>query len=274
NGVINPIIRLAPGEVQRWRLIHAAWDLNRRLYLQDKDDKPATDMQFYEIALDGLATGTMIAKGNDPNGGNTVEIAPGQRSDVLIQAPLLKTGERERVYQLFQSDDDPKKSLAMIVVSGTPQPMRLPDPRELVKCQPFASIRDDELATKDKSEIAQNGLQFYASLEGMDRRYWINKKTYTHFNSPVQIRLDTAEEWKVTAKSDKHPFHIHVNPFQVVLRTDADGKSTPMNVWRDTLLIPQGETYTIRSRFKDFLGRTVLHCHFLDHEDQGMMMPI
>lgn len=47
-----------------------------------------------------------------------------------------------------------------------------------------------------------------------------------------------------------------------------------MNAWRDTLFIQQGETYTIRSRFKDFLGKTVIHCHFLDHEDQGMMMPI
>jgi peroxiredoxin len=232
-------------------------------------------MQFYEIALDGLATGTMLAKANDPSMANTVEIAPGQRSDVLIQAPLLKKGEPERVYHLLQSDEGPmKKNLAMIIVSGTPQPMHLPDPRDLVKCQPFASIRDDELAKEDKSEIATNGLKFFASLDGMDRRYWINNKTYTHFKSPVQIRLGTAEEWKVRAVSDKHPFHIHVNPFQVVLRTDADGKSTPMNVWRDTLLIPQGETYTIRSRFKDFLGLTVLHCHFLDHEDQGMMMPI
>jgi peroxiredoxin len=47
-----------------------------------------------------------------------------------------------------------------------------------------------------------------------------------------------------------------------------------MNVWRDTLFIRENETYTIRSRFRDFLGKTVIHCHLLDHEDQGMMMPI
>ena len=59
------------------------------------------------------------------------------------------------------------------------------------------------------------------------------------------------------------------------MRTDGEGKSCkPMNVWRDTLFIRQGESYTIRSRFKDFLGKAVIHCHFLDHEDQGMMMPI
>jgi FtsP/CotA-like multicopper oxidase with cupredoxin domain/peroxiredoxin len=275
NGVINPIVRLVPGEVQRWRLIHAAWDLNRKLYLVDKDGKPATDLTFNEIALDGLATGTMLAKRNDPQAGGTVEIAPGQRSDVLIQAPLLKNDEPERIYHLVQSGDDPTtKPLALIRVSGMPNPMRLPDPNDLAKCKPFADIGDDELAKEDKSEIALNGLKFFASLDGANKRFSINTKTYTHYKTPVQIRVETAEEWQVRAVSDQHPFHVHVNPFQVTQRKDANGNITPMKVWRDTLLIPQGEAYTIRSRFKDFLGHTVLHCHFLDHEDQGMMMPV
>lgn len=290
NGLINPIIRFAPGEVQRWRMIHAAWDVNRQLYLVDKDNKPAKDLTFNEIALDGLATGTMLAKGNnldDPKA-TLLEIAPGQRSDVLIRAPLLGEGEKERVYYLRQSGQGPgpkaKRAnenpenliLAKIVVSGPAWPMRLPDPRDLVKCQPFAGIRDEELATKDTSEIAAKGLKFFASApDATVQRFWINTKTFTHYKTPVQIRLSTAEEWTVQAVSENHPFHIHVNPFQVVMRTDAAGKNRkPMSVWRDTLFIQRGETYTIRSRFKDFLGKTVIHCHFLDHEDQGMMMPI
>ena len=28
---------------------------------------------------------------------------------------------------------------------------------------------------------------------------------------------------------------------------------------------------TVRIRFDDFGGRTVYHCHVLDHEDHGMM---
>jgi FtsP/CotA-like multicopper oxidase with cupredoxin domain/peroxiredoxin len=289
NGLINPIIRLAPGEVQRWRLIHAAWDVNRRLYLGDKDGKPATDLQFYEIALDGLATGTMTPKGNkpdDPGAAALVEIAPGQRSDVLIRAPLLGEGEKEHVYYLLQSAQEhgpteppPNENLilAKILVGGPAREMRLPDPRDLLKCQPFANIRDEELATTDTSEINAKGLAFNASKPGMAMpHFWLNKKTYRQYQSPVQIRLNTAEQWKVKAVSENHPFHIHVNPFQVVmLQTDSDPNNPkPMSVWRDTLFVREGETYTIRSRFKDFLGKTVIHCHFLDHEDQGMMMPI
>jgi FtsP/CotA-like multicopper oxidase with cupredoxin domain/peroxiredoxin len=284
NGLINPIISIAPGEVQRWRLIHAAWDVTRRLYLADLVGQAATDLQFQEIALDGLATGTMIAKGNRPGdpGASLVELAPGQRSDVLIQAPLLRDGEKERVYYLRQSSQEPAPGekpvvenliLAKVVVTGELRAMRLPDPRDLSQCQPFAAIRDEELATTDVSEIAKNGLTFLATTDAK-KRFLINRKTFTHFESPVPIPLGTAEEWSVTAKAQNHPFHIHVNSFQVVMRTGADGKSKPMNVWRDTLYIKEGETYIIRSRFKDFLGKTVIHCHFLDHEDQGMMMPI
>ena len=172
NGLINPVIRIAPGEVQRWRLIHGAWDVNRRLYLGDANKQPANDLQFFEIALDGLATGTMIAKGNNPDNPKAtalIEIAPGQRSDVLIQAPLLNDDEKERVYFLLQSAQEhgPTEKpatenliLAKIVVGGVPRPMRLPHPRDLTKCQPFAGIQDEELATKDTSEIASKGLAF------------------------------------------------------------------------------------------------------------------
>jgi FtsP/CotA-like multicopper oxidase with cupredoxin domain/peroxiredoxin len=283
NGVINPVIRLAPGEVERWRLIHAAWDVDRQLYLTDESGKPTADLVFQEIALDGLATGTMVAKGNDPKNQNSaplLELAPGQRSDALIQAPRLKFGEKERTFLLRQSAQNPQAPenliLAKIVVSGRPRQMRLPDPSTLARYQPFAPIRDDELATTGLSEIATKGLAFFASASGATNpRFWINKKTFSHYKTSVQIRVDTAEEWKITAVSQDHPFHVHVNPFQVVMRTDSNGNNPkPMNVWRDTLFIHEGETYTIRSRFRDYLGKSVLHCHLLDHEDQGMMMPI
>ena len=53
--------------------------------------------------------------------------------------------------------------LAKIVVSGKHRHMRLPDSRALAKCQPFASIRDEELAKANTSEIANKGLIFAAT---------------------------------------------------------------------------------------------------------------
>ena len=50
----------------------------------------------------------------------------------------------------------------------------------------------------------------------------------------------------------------------------------PQNMWRDTVFIPPWGSTIIWQRFGITLsnaweGKTVFHCHFLDHEDQGMM---
>jgi FtsP/CotA-like multicopper oxidase with cupredoxin domain len=54
-------------------------------------------------------------------------------------------------------------------------------------------------------------------------------------------------------------------------------------LWKDTLFIknlaqqgwPSGEyTIVVRTRYERYIGDFVLHCHILDHEDQGMMQNI
>ena len=74
-----------------------------------------------------------------------------------------------------------------------------------------------------------------------------------------------------------HPFHIHVNPFWLS-RVDvpiADG--TLVNIlteprWHDVHWLPRGRGRVVfRSRFTDYVGEYVNHCHILLHEDNGMM---
>ncbi|HTQ14217.1 MAG TPA: multicopper oxidase family protein [Rhizomicrobium sp.] len=120
--------------------------------------------------------------------------------------------------------------------------------------------------------------------------------------------LGGVDEWTMQSRFVSHPFHIHVNPFQIVAIYDPNGKdvSAPgavdaygiapgqppdpqypglKGVWKDTLWIknaappgspyPQG-VYTIvaRTRYQRYIGAFVLHCHILDHEDQGMMQNV
>ncbi|XP_078701588.1 multicopper oxidase mco-like isoform X1 [Branchiostoma floridae x Branchiostoma belcheri] len=42
--------------------------------------------------------------------------------------------------------------------------------------------------------------------------------------------------------------------------------------YRDVLLIPPLGSVTVRFKAADYIGPYVLHCHILNHEDQGMMM--
>lgn len=60
--------------------------------------------------------------------------------------------------------------------------------------------------------------------------------------------------------------HIHINPFQIL-----DEQSQPERAWRDLVDVPPRASVRLRVRFADFTGKTVQHCHILEHEDQGMM---
>ena len=42
-------------------------------------------------------------------------------------------------------------------------------------------------------------------------------------------------------------------------------------IWWDDIAIPPGGYVKFLSRFVDFTGQYVLHCHILAHEDRGMM---
>jgi FtsP/CotA-like multicopper oxidase with cupredoxin domain len=116
-----------------------------------------------------------------------------------------------------------------------------------------------------------------------------------------QLKLGGVDEWTLQSHFVSHPFHIHVNPFQIVSITDPSGKdvSAPgaiddaggtvdpeypglKGVWKDTLWIksllpddPKGiYTIKIRTRYERYIGEFVLHCHILDHEDSGMMQNV
>lgn len=74
-----------------------------------------------------------------------------------------------------------------------------------------------------------------------------------------------------------HPFHIHQNPFWL-MRIDVPDENgdyvnvLPEPIWADTVAVPRnGGRAVFRSRFVDFHGEYVDHCHILLHEDNGMM---
>lgn len=86
------------------------------------------------------------------------------------------------------------------------------------------------------------------------------------------VTLGAVEEWTIENPSGwPHPFHIHTNAYAL---TRINGVPLPRPVWQDTTLIPAGGSITFRTRFEDFRGRFVLHCHFATHEDMGMMQVV
>jgi FtsP/CotA-like multicopper oxidase with cupredoxin domain len=83
NGQLIPTIEMQPGEVQRWRFIHASVVNEFRLALQGHE--------LHEIAADGIALGRMVPWKGEKNSALEAErtpilIGPGYRVDVLVKA--------------------------------------------------------------------------------------------------------------------------------------------------------------------------------------------
>jgi len=95
-----------------------------------------------------------------------------------------------------------------------------------------------------------------------------------------QRRFAEDPEFRITSKGSDHPFHIHINPMWVLRIDVPDERGALHNVlpeprWMDTVPIPRnGGRVVFRTRFDDFTGTWVHHCHILLHEDMGMMQSI
>ena len=134
----------------------------------------------------------------------------------------------------------------------------------------------------DQTKPGQSGNKFTAYQPGTF------SDPDTTMPETVQIvHLNTCEEWIIYNYSNLvHPFHIHVNPFLLIESHDPNGTTNQdgINRWWDTIGIPaakfngtdlQEPGYVrIRSRFWDYWGEYVFHCHILVHEDQGMMQNV
>ena len=131
--------------------------------------------------------------------------------------------------------------------------------------------------------------------------FMINDKQFGETGDIVDqcMPLDGLQDWVLENYTTRiaHPFHIHINPFQII-RVDTPTGATPGQpppervgyqvyaprsdyIWQDVIAIPPalidkaGNVFpgrvVIRQTYKDFVGTYVLHCHILAHEDRGMM---
>ncbi|MCZ6773623.1 MAG: multicopper oxidase family protein [Proteobacteria bacterium] len=272
NGQIVPVITMQPGEVQRWRLIHGGIRETLMVHL--------TGHSLYEISVDGLALGKCVRWDGMPE--KRVELQPGYRSDVLVKAGepgtyWLVDGETPAGDALMGVDER-RKILAKVVVEGDLKDMRLPcDQDELKYLVPLNPITAEELDRGGRQKVVFCVCPVSGGVE-----FTVNGKSFDSEKNIRLLKLGSADEWTLSTDEKSvaanHPFHIHVNPFQVQ-RKGPDGDLEW--IWRDTILVKQktrlGEQklpIKIRSRYVRYTGDFVLHCHILDHEDQGMMQVV
>jgi FtsP/CotA-like multicopper oxidase with cupredoxin domain len=253
NGQRDPVIRMRPGEVQRWRIVHAGHADNLHIALEKH--------ALHAIAFDGIRTSQIDRL-------ESLLMAPGQRADVLVQAAAIGTYALQAIAN-DQGYASPVGPLARIVVDGQPLPMRLP---AAPGGAPFATIRDEEITNTRRLTLSVEQPESPAAGNYQEFTYLVCGRRFDPVRVDQRIALGAIEEWTVVNEHDNdHIFHIHTNPFQMVA---INGEKLAKRDWRDTVVVPRNGSVTFRSRFLDFTGRFVHHCHMMNHEELGMMQVV
>lgn len=277
NGQIIPVIEMESKEAQRWRFVHAGVRETVNLKLVKQVEDRFEQRAMYAIAEDGIAYGYRQKV-------DSMTLLPGYRVDLLVQEKLVENSKADSLYLidanspvLFGDGYDSEKVLALVIIkppSGKPIATKLPSSEALSSYAPYPSLVDvpvtDELET----------VRFNIDTSQSPPIFEINGVPFSHYNEPRKLILNKVQKWSLTSGLADHPFHIHVNHFQLMekWKNTAPDSVPPVwvkqeldPIWKDTYFVQEDDSIIIKTVYKDFIGDFVLHCHILDHEDQGMM---
>jgi suppressor of ftsI/bilirubin oxidase len=212
-----------------------------------------------------------------------VFLSPGERVDVLLD--LSKNGLGETIWLKSLAFSD---SVGFGMMGGgmcTTPYVTLPNGSEF----PILKLNVTQRTIYDKK------------IPSFLHMLWlINGQSYEMDRVPVTVTRGSKEVWEITNPSRTmgrgmgsmgmmsmpHPMHIHGFQFQVLQRVNSPSEVRRLSInnngllptdmgFKDTVLVWPGETVRITVDFShNFPGRQLylLHCHILEHEDNGMMM--
>lgn len=90
----------------------------------------------------------------------------------------------------------------------------------------------------------------------------------------ISTTLGSKEIWTIKNSTQlEHSFHLHDVPYQLISINGEDPTGVDLG-WFDTYEVVGGGSIEIAMEFTDFADDTymyMLHCHLLQHEDEGMM---
>ena len=241
NGAHQPVLQIAGG-TYRFRILNGS---NSSIYRVRFSD----DRDFTVIAGDG---------GFLPD-------------TVRVNELVMASGERYEILADFKGEDDVRlmtdvydgESFEAFSIKATGEERRYyPHPRS------FRSFK------VPGEEMADEKRDFIMETRGM-MRFSINGKSMKLSRIDESVKLDSTEHWTIENRASgmmqiPHSFHVHDVQFKVLR---VNGKLPPPLYAgpKDTILLFPGDQITIALRFEDYTGIYMYHCHFLEHEDRGMM---
>ncbi|MEV6384267.1 multicopper oxidase domain-containing protein [Streptomyces sp. NPDC051773] len=149
----------------------------------------------------------------------------------------------------------------------------------------FLTVTPDASDTPDDLPSSLNTIERYDTSDFTAREITldqdglemaINGAVGTTMDSMATIMttLGSKEVWTITNTTMlEHSFHLHDVPFQLIEINGEEPTGVDLG-WFDTYEVVGGGSIKIAMEFTDFADDTymyMLHCHLLQHEDEGMM---
>jgi len=262
NGQSRPQLTAQPGVRERWRVVNACVARYLRLRLDGQD-----------LRLIGID----LPLGGEAQQVEEVLLAPGNRADLLVttragtgtlQALPYDRGTAMGMGGGMGSQGTGSGGsmieLATLTVAGTPV-----SPVAALLARPTVpDLRGAAVTTRRTLTLAM-GMGMGMGMGSGGSAFTIDGRGFDPNRVDQTVEAGAVEEWTIDNKSQMdHPFHLHVWPMQVLT---VAGRSINAPVWQNVVNVPAGSSTVVRIAFDAYTGRSVYHCHILDHEDNGMM---
>ncbi len=241
NGAYEPFLEIKKG-TYRFRILNGSNSSIYRLRFSDK-------RKFTVIASDG---------GFLPQSFSTASLvmAPAERYEILVD--FTEKGKTSLITEIYNGDTFKTMDFAVSDNEGTfyPHP---------------AAFKYTPVAYDTEKNIQRT---FRMETRGMGG-FTINGKSMDLNRIDFSLKKNSTEIWTIESVGMRmmgipHSFHVHDVQFTVL---SVNGKK-PGPLYsgpKDTVLLMPGDKIVIALRFQDYTGIYMYHCHFLEHEDSGMM---
>lgn len=241
NGSVTPELEI-PGGTYRLRLLNGSNSSILRIRF-------AKGKQFTVIASDGGFLPESVVR-------ESIIISPGERYEILIYLESSET--LEMISDVYGGDS--YKTLN-IKGSGTSRDyFNHPE-----------TFLYEKVSYNENSNTLRN---FRMETRGMGG-FSINGKHMDMNRIDFTLPANSTEVWTIVNAARgmmqlPHSFHVHDVQFSIISMNGK--KPDPLYSGpKDTVLLMPGDEVVIALRFEDYTGIYMYHCHFLEHEDRGMM---
>lgn len=272
NGQYQPTHAMNEGQWYRFRMVYAAVERGARLEI-DGTNGAQCEMQL--LAKDGVYLHEM------PRKIESAAFFSGARADVAVRcscpsaggcaamirsngrhARAVRATETATTTQAFTGD-----ILELLVTRTGRMDPDLPKVRVNRPCY-LADLRNAVIPEANKHDLnVQPGMLWDGRpMQGFNFRH--SPRTPPIADVPV----GQVHEWKIHEQT-RHPMHLHINHYQIQNmggNEDRGDNFYEPGDWHDTFLERVG-MITVRLQTDRFVGNMVVHCHILEHEDEGMM---